>query len=117
MEITIALPELTQAINNLADALRVASEPRQTENEVPQKAEAGPAEPQQEEPVKPTDEPPALTEDYRIEVRRVLADLNKIYKGNPAKKLIPQVTGFNRLTEVPLEKLPELMEAARNYAE
>ena len=49
-----------------------------------------------------------LTEDYRVEVRKALAKLNKQTGENTAKVLIGQV-GYKKLSDVPLEKLPELM--------
>ena len=54
---------------------------------------------------------PVLDENYRLKVRKALASLNKMKTGNPAKKLI-ETTGYKRLTEVPLELLPGLLEKA-----
>lgn len=84
-----------------------------------------PAASQQEEaPTEPTDVPfvptavtepepaPAITEDFRVEVRKVLATLNKMQTGNPAKALIAE-TGYKRLTDVPLDLLPGLMDKAK----
>ena len=51
---------------------------------------------------------PAITEDFRVEVRKALAKLNKQTGENTAKTLIGQV-GYKKLSDVPLEKLPELM--------
>lgn len=55
---------------------------------------------------------PAVTEDFRVEVRKTLAALNKQKAGNPAKALIAE-TGYKKLTDVPLELLPGLMEKAK----
>jgi hypothetical protein len=55
---------------------------------------------------------PAVTEDFRVEVRKTLAALNKQKTGNPAKALIAE-TGYKKLTDVPLELLPGLMEKAK----
>ena len=66
-----------------------------TEAEVPKKAAA-----------------PAVTEDFRVEVRKTLAQLNKKTGGNEAKELIKGF-GVSKLTEVKLEDLPALMEKAR----
>ena len=59
---------------------------------------------------------PEVNEDFRVEVRRVLAELNSIAKqnggGKPAQELIKGM-GFQRLTDVPLDKLPELMTKAK----
>ena len=58
----------------------------------------------------------AVTEDFRVEVRKALAKLNKQTGKNTAKKLISSL-GFARLTDVPLEKLPELMEKVKEAAD
>lgn len=55
---------------------------------------------------------PKITEDFRVEVRKTLAALNKVQTGNPAKALIAEI-GYKRLTDVPLELLPGLMEKAK----
>lgn len=59
---------------------------------------------------------PEVTEDFRVEVRRVLAELNANAKrnggGKPAQELIKGM-GFQKLTDVPLDKLPELMTKAK----
>lgn len=54
---------------------------------------------------------PAVTEDYRVEVRKFLAKLNKKTGQNTAKELIQQF-GALRLTDVKLEDLPALMAKA-----
>lgn len=55
---------------------------------------------------------PAVTEDFRVEVRKTLAQLNKKTGGNEAKGLIKEF-GCSKLTEVKLEDLPALMEKAQ----
>lgn len=55
---------------------------------------------------------PAVTEDFRVEVRKTLAQLNKKTGGNEAKELIKGF-GCSKLTEVKLEDLPALMEKAQ----
>ena len=53
-----------------------------------------------------------ITEDFRVEVRKVLAQLKK--RGNDVPKgLIREIGGAERLPDVPLEKLPALMEKAK----
>lgn len=65
-----------------------------------------------EEPEKaPEEAKTEITEDFRVEVRKTLAALNKLQAGNPAKALIAE-TGYKRLTDVPLELLPGLMQKA-----
>lgn len=59
---------------------------------------------------------PAITEDFRVEVRKALAKLNKQTGKNSAKELITGI-GYTKLTDVPLEKLPELMEKVKEAAD
>ena len=63
------------------------------------------------EPVKDP-EPVKITEDFRAEVRRAMATLNKQTGENTAKKIL-QERGFASLKDAPLEALPELMETVR----
>ena len=74
------------------------------------KAEQKASDPEQKE-AKAEPEGPVLDENFRLNVRKALASLNKMKTGNPAKKLI-EATGYKRLTEVPLELLPDLLEKA-----
>lgn len=59
---------------------------------------------------------PEVDEKYRLEVRRALSKLNAIAKqnggGKPAQELVKKL-GFNKLSDVTLEKLPELMKMAK----
>lgn len=59
------------------------------------------------------DAPAAVTEDFRIAVRKQLAALNKKCGYNRAAELIKELTGKGKLTEVALADLPKLMEAAK----
>lgn len=59
------------------------------------------------------DAPAAVTEDFRIAVRKQLAALNKKRGYNRAAELINEQTGKGKLTEVALADLPKLMEAAK----
>ena len=71
--------------------------------------EADPVKP--EEPASAPEKPQKVDESVRVEVRKMLATLNKMQTGNPAKQLIEK-TGYKRLTDVPLELLPDLKKAA-----
>lgn len=53
-----------------------------------------------------------LTEDFRVEVRKTLAQLNKKVGKNIASKLIKGF-GVDKLTEVALSDLPTLMDRAK----
>ena len=57
--------------------------------------------------------PTAVTEDFRIAVRRQLAALNKKCGYNRAAELIKELTGKDKLTEVELADLPKLMDKAK----
>lgn len=59
------------------------------------------------------DAPAAVTEDFRIVVRKQLAALNKKCGYNRAAELIKELTGKDRLTEVELADLPKLMDKAK----
>ena len=61
---------------------------------------------------KKAEEPAKVDEAYRIEVRQVLAQLNKKTGENTASKLIKEL-GVNKLTEVALDDLPGLMAKAK----
>ena len=63
-----------------------------------------------------TEKQPAVTEEYRMEVRKFLAKLNKQTGKNTAKELISQF-GAGKLTDVKLEDLPALMEKAKEAAD
>lgn len=61
----------------------------------------------------PDESAPAVTEDFRITVRKQLAALNKKCGYNRAAELINEQTGKGKITEVALADLPKLMEAAK----
>ena len=83
---------------------------KKTEKAAP--AEAEPA-PEPADDVAPDESAPAVTEDFRITVRKQLAALNKKCGYNRAAELINEQTGKGKLTEVALADLPKLMEAAK----
>lgn len=80
--------------------------------EEPKMAQEEPKEVKTEEPASAPEKPQKIDESLRVEVRKMLATLNKMQTGNPAKQLIA-ATGYKRLTDVPLELLPELMEKTK----
>lgn len=100
--------------------------------EVPAPAEEKEAEPVKEEkkePEVPFDEgpmpapepekkaeTPAVSESMRTTIRKALADLNKKAGENVAKTLINQA-GYKKLTDIPLEKLPELADLIKEKEE
>lgn len=81
---------------------------------LPEAQEAPKMAQEEPDPVKteePAEKPQKVDESMRVEVRKMLATLNKMQTGNPAKQLIEK-TGYKRLTDVPLELLPDLKKAA-----
>lgn len=77
----------------------------------PEPAEAAAEAAAEEAPAE--DAPAAVTEDFRIAVRKQLAALNKKRGYNRAAELIKELTGKDKLTEVDLADLPKLMDAAK----
>lgn len=64
----------------------------------------------------PFDEKPAeaVTEDFRVEVRKILAKLNKATTKSTAGDLIESMgVSTRKLSDVPLEDLPALMKKAK----
>lgn len=84
---------------------------KKTEKAAPAAAEPAP-EPA-DDPAPDESAPAAVTEDFRITVRKQLAALNKKCGYNRAAELINEQTGKGKLTEVALADLPKLMEAAK----
>lgn len=87
-----------------AQILPVASD---AENPVEKAKTAAPLEETQEK-----EAAPEVSEDMRVEVRRILAQLNKKTGKNIARDLIKDF-GVKQLTEVPLKDLPALLEKAK----
>ena len=84
---------------------------KKTEKAAPAAAETAPEPADDAAPDKSA--PAAVTEDFRITVRKQLAALNKKCGYNRAAELINEQTGKGKLTEVALADLPKLMEAAK----
>ena len=120
MKITVTFDSLEEFKSHMAGETAVTTAPQSAQAPV-ERTEAPKAKksaPKEEMPWKeaPTEaEAPkkaAVTEDFRVEVRKTLAQLNKKTGGNEAKELIKGF-GVSKLTEVKLEDLPALMEKAR----
>lgn len=84
--------------------------PKKTEKAAHEAAETAP---EPADDAAPAEDAPAVTEDFRITVRKQLAALNKKCGYNRAAELINEQTGKGKLTEVALADLPKLMEAAK----
>lgn len=107
-------PPLESAVGELRldmDKLAYETAKLPEAQEEPKQAQEEAEEVKTEEPASAPEKPQKPTEDTRIEVRKMLATLNKMQTGNPAKQLIA-ATGYKRLTDVPLELLPDLKKAA-----
>lgn len=90
-----------------AQILPVTSE---AENPVEKAKTTAPVEDTQEKEAAP--EVSEVSEDMRVEVRKLLAQLNKKTGKNIARDLIKEF-GVKQLTEVPLKDLPALLEKAK----
>ena len=118
MKITVTFDSLEEFTRYIQPGEGFEPEPRNIFEEAKQKtAEVVQNTPEGFKPVNdtpPFDEKPeetaapAVTEDYRVEVRKFLAKLNKQTGKNTAKELIQQF-GASKLTDVKLEDLPALM--------
>lgn len=126
MRITVefeSLEEFQKYLQGTAQPAAPAQEGPKAEKveEVPAEVKEAPTAPEEAAPVAiPWEKPeetveakaPEVKEEFRVEVRKTLAALNKVQAGNPAKALIAEI-GYKRLTDVPLEMLPGLMEKAK----
>lgn len=122
MKITVTFEDLAEFMRYVALDGKVTyhmeRKPKEAPVEPTEAPEPVPApevknEPQPEEKTEtaPQDAPVEVSEDFRVEVRKVLAKLNKQAGGNKAKELV-QKHGADKLTNVPLAELPALMKEA-----
>ena len=100
-------PAPAEAVQEPQEAPEAPAPKKNTKKAAP--AEAEPA----LEPTEAPAEDAAVTEDFRITVRKQLAALNKKCGYNRAAELINEQTGKSKLTEVALADLPKLIEAAK----
>lgn len=108
--------ETAQEPQEAPDAPAPKKNTKKTDKPVPAEAEPDPEPADEPAPAEdaPADEAPAaVTEDFRIAVRKQLAALNKKRGYNRAAELINELTGKDKLTEVDLADLPKLMDAAK----
>lgn len=107
-------PPLESAAGELRldmDKLVAETAKLQEAQEEPKMAQEEPKDEKTEEPASAPETRQKIDESLRVEVRKMLATLNKMQTGNPAKQLIA-ATGYKRLTDVPLELLPDLRKKA-----
>ncbi|MBQ9249894.1 MAG: hypothetical protein IJ179_06180 [Oscillospiraceae bacterium] len=119
MKITVTfdtLEEFQKHITGLpitAPAQKATEAPQSDEEPKPKKNPKKAEKPQEEEASQPDEAPAAeVSEDFRVEVRKTLAQLNKKVGKNLASELIKGF-GVEKLTDVALSDLPALMDKAK----
>lgn len=121
MKITITFDSLEEFKKHIIGVPEAAPAQKATEalqsDEAPQpKKNPKKAEKPQEEDAGQSDEAPEkegeVSEEFRVEVRKTLAKLNKKVGKNMASELIKEF-GVEKLTEVSLSDLPALMDKAK----
>lgn len=123
MKITITFDSLEEfkkhiiGVPEAAPAQKAAEAPQSDETPKPKKNPKKEEKPQEEEAGQPDEAPekeeaPEVSEEFRVEVRKTLAKLNKKVGKNMASELIKEF-GVEKLTEVSLSDLPALMDKAK----
>lgn len=123
MKITITFDSLEEfkkhiiGVPEAAPAKKAPEAPQSDEEQKPKKNPKKAEKPQEEDAGQPDEAPekeeaPEVSEDFRVEVRKTLAKLNKKVGKNMASDLIKEF-GVEKLTEVALSDLPALMDKAK----
>ena len=123
MKITITFDSLEEVKKHIigvpeaAPAQKAPEAPQSDEEPKPKKNPKKAEKPQEEDAGQPDEAPekeevPEVSEDFRVEVRKTLAKLNKKVGKNMASDLIKEF-GVEKLTEVALSDLPALMDKAK----
>lgn len=123
MKITITFDSLEEfkkhiiGVPEAAPAQKAPEVPQSDEEPKPKKNPKKAEKPQEEDAGQPDEAPekeeaPEVSEDFRVEVRKTLAKLNKKVGKNMASDLIKEF-GVEKLTEVALSDLPALMDKAK----
>lgn len=108
-------PEEIERIQKDLEKQTAAEEPTETNESAPERKPAKKDTPEAKAPEKATESPTegkTPTEEDRVSVRKALAKLNKLTGKNVAREILEDM-GYDKLTEVPLERLAELMEKAK----
>ena len=108
-------PEEIERIQKDREKQTAAEEPTETNESAPERKPAKKDTPEAKAPEKATESPTegkTPTEEDRVSVRKALAKLNKLTGKNVAREILEDM-GYDKLTEVPLERLAELMEKAK----
>lgn len=107
-------PEEIERIQKDREKQTAAKEPTETHESAPERKPTKDT-PEAKAPEKATESPTegkTPTEEDRVSVRKALAELNKLTGKNVAREILEDM-GYEKLTEVPLERLAELMEKAK----
>ena len=123
MKITITFDSLEEfnkhviRVPEAAPVQKAPEAPQSDEKPKPKKSPKKAEKPQEEDAGQPDEAPeeeeaPEVSEDFRVEVRKTLAKLNKKVGKNLASDLIKEF-GVEKLTEVALSDLPALMNRAK----
>ena len=122
MKITVSFDTLDEfqkymGIEAPAPVQKATEAPQSDETPKPKKNPKKEEKPQEEEAGQPDEAPekeeaPEVSEEFRVEVRKTLAKLNKKVGKNMASELIKEF-GVEKLTEVSLSDLPALMDKAK----
>lgn len=120
MKITVSfdtLDEFQKYMGIEAPAQKAPEAPQSDEEPKPKKNPKKAEKPQEEKAGQPDEAPekeeaPEVSEDFRVEVRKTLAQLNKKVGKNMASELIKGF-GVEKLTDVALSDLPALMDKAK----
>lgn len=123
MKITITFDSLEEfkkhiiGVPEAAPAQKATEAPQSDEEPKPKRYPKKAEKPQEEETSQPDEAPekeavPEVSEDFRVEVRKTLAQLNKKVGKNLASELIKGF-GVEKLTDVALSDLPALMDKAK----
>lgn len=111
--VTGATPEEVQEGAQEPQEAPEAPKPKKNTKKAEKPAPAA-AEPAEEAEDAPAASAPVVTEDFRVEVRRQLAALNKKTGYNRAAEIIKEQTGVEaKLTKVALADLPKIMDAVK----
>lgn len=99
MKITVEFNDLSE-VNDFITGILIAPRLTQTEREEPKKKQEFAPEPKQEPSPEPAPEKKQAPAELRVEVRKLLAQVNKKTGANTASGWIKEIAGKDKLTEV-----------------
>jgi len=109
--VTLTTGEAEQVLQDLGYIKTAPEEPQEVAaaETAPEEKKDTAKKKRRQEAADTTAEAPTATEADRVKVRQLLAKLNKAAGKNKAREII-QGLGYDKLTDVPLEDLPKLLE-------